>query len=266
MEAFYNRHRRSIKAAILTILFIILVINLLNLDLQSFLRRIILIVAMVFFTCCCLRCVLMRGLPTDAARLPPAERDEILKELAGLWNIVPIDVGGCSCCTKVSFSQAYVTGDKITLSGGPNARTQQQTIKLRRTPEGRLYVDKHGSYISQWNKVTQEVHINNALNMQLMWKRPQGAVIQQTVVQAAPAVVVLPSWWETVTDPSGRVYYKNNYKQTTSWTPPTAQQIADETREMNAMNAGEVEGAPPPSYNAPPAYNSTANAPPPNYS
>jgi len=221
----------------------------------------------------------MRGLPSDAVALPPAERDEILGELAGQWDIIPSSVPTRSNMPTVAFSTAYVNGDVITLSGGPYGKVQTQRIYLSRTPGGTIYLDKLGSYITVWDKALHEIHINNALNMTLIWRRPRGVhpagnqqtgtVILQPAPAAAPAaqpqaIVVLPSWWETMTDPSGRVYYKNNYKMTTSWTPPTAQQIADETRERNAGGEGEgVEGLPPPAYN--PGYTTADASAPPRY-
>jgi len=73
-----------------------------------------------------------------------------------------------------------------------------------------------------------------------------------------PAVLVLPHWWETQMDNNGRVYYKNNYKQTTSWTAPTAEQIAQETQERAADARITTEGTagapPPPAYHQAPPY------------
>jgi len=237
----------------------------------------------IVFIVVCLR-LQCRGLPKDAVPVPPQERDEILRDLAGQWDIIPtsaqtITVG----LRQVAYSKAFVSGDRVTLSGGPRGRVQSQRIYLSRTPDGTLYLDNLGSLVSKWDKAANEIHINNAMNMQLIWRRPGGYLanapagnIHQPVAPvvhqfqpppaAAPEVVVLPSWWETMTDPSGRVYYKNTYKMTTSWTPPTAQQIAAETRERDAEGKrGEGQGLPPPpSYNAAPAnYSTNASAPPP---
>jgi len=196
----------------------------------------------------------MRGLPPGATPLTSPEKEKVLNELAGEWDIVPVSNDGKS--DSIVFSKAFVTGSKITLSGGPNGMTLDQQIHLSRTPKGTIYIDKHGSCIEVWNKVLQEIRINNALNMILIWRRPRyGVPVPQAapVSEPPPAVVVLPSWWETMTAGNGKVYYKNNYKMTTSWTPPTAEQIAEETRERNAVAAEGMEGLPP-AYNVPPAY------------
>jgi len=217
----------------------------------------------------------MRGLPKDAVPIHSPEKEEILGELAGHWQIVPVSApsrptiqfvttrGGNP--RNIAFSTAYVTGSMLTLSGGPRGRTQSQSLFLSRTPNGTLWLDKLGSYVEVWDKANGELHINNALGMRLMWRRQgtqQQVIIQQPVAPvypsapaaAAPAVVVLPQWWSTKTDPNGRVYYRNAHNGTTSWTPPTAQQIAAETREreegwygQTAVGAG---GLPPPAYDA----------------
>lgn len=65
----------------------------------------------------------------------------------------------------------------------------------------------------------------------------------------------LPQWWETCTDPSGRVYYRNHHKRTTSWNLPSPEEIALETEERRAQvtNTSGEPSAPP--YDArPPAY------------
>jgi len=214
--------------------------------------------------------VQMRGLPPEAAPVISPEKEDILNELAGEWDIVPVNTGpnpNPVFARNIAFSKAYVTGTQITLSGGPRGRTQTQQIYLSRTPTGTLYLDNLGSYIEVWDKVQQEIHINNALNMTLIWRRPRSGVpltYAAPAIQRPPAVVVLPSWWETMTDANGKVYYKNNHKMTTSWTPPTAEQIAEETRERSALAAENMESQPPPAYNAPPAYETSgASAPPP---
>jgi len=294
MEEVYMRHRLKFVPVIVVTILMLIFIFAFNLGWMAPVILIFLSIPVLLF--CFIRHLHptlggMRGLPADATPIHPPERDEILRELAGQWDIIP--TGGAQPAISmhnISFSKAYVTGDNITLSGGPNGRVQNQKIFLSRTPAGTLYLDNLGSFVSTWDKVAQEIHINNALNMQLIWRRPQGgyqgnapaanyqqpvapvfhqpvaAVVQPPPAQGVREVLVLPSWWETMTDPSGRVYYKNSYKMTTSWTPPTAQQIADETRERNAAAVGEGEGQeglpPPPAYN--PAYKTTnASAPPP---
>jgi len=234
-------------------------------------QMILIIGCILLAPCACVAVIIRRitgrgrtqDLPADAAPVFSPEKEDILNALAGEWDIVPVSTEPNHVSAEnTAFTKVTVTGARITLSG-PHGRTLTQQINLTRTPLGRLYLDQ-GTYIEVWNKVEQEIHINSGLNKTLIWRRPRSAV---PAPQAAPApqqpaaVVVLPSWWETMTDANGRMYYKNNYKMTTSWTPPTVEMIADETRERNAQPAEDME-PPPPAYNPPPAFEtSSASAP-----
>jgi len=77
-----------------------------------------------------------------------------------------------------------------------------------------------------------------------------------TVTAQQPAVpsrmIALPEWWEACMDPSGRKYYRNTYKMTTSWDPPTAEQISLETEERRAQENASAPNCdlPPPAYDA----------------
>lgn len=215
------------------------------------------------------------NVPSNAKPIHSPEREEILRELAGMWKIVPISVIPPKCCLGceimdepylsrriAAYSQACVTGNSVSYSGGPTGRWLSYKIILKRTPQGTLYLDELGSYVEVWDKQKNEITIYNDLQKsRLRWRREgvQEVVMQQPVapllqapVAPAPAVVVLPAWWSTMTDPSGRLYYRNDHKGTTSWTPPSAEQIAAETRERQSQGYGGTgagaEGAPPPAY------------------
>jgi len=224
--------------------------------------------AMVLFFCICIVCR-MTGLPEDAVPLEPAERNKILRELSGSWRVTPTSSGVMGMTVK--FNKVYVNGNNALFSGGRKGSTQNRTLYLSRNPAGTLYIDKLGSLISSWDKAKHELHINNNLNMGMMWKRTSGGAREQKVQQPdfhniaaalQPAVVVLPSWWEAKINPSGRVYYQNNYKMSTSWNPPTAQQIAIETQERNAEGIEMMKGETQTTANAPSDY----SAPPPPFS
>merc|ERR1719419_1752406 len=193
-----------------------------------------------------------RTLPTDATPVLSPEKEEILNELAGEWDIAgKWDIATVSL-GLVRFTKANVNGDQIILSGGSGEGIGCFMISLSRTPAGRLYLDTDGSYIDAWNKASQEIRIC-LQEMRLIWRRPRrvepAPVVAQApevamVPQAAPppqAAVVLPSWWEPMTDANGKVYYKNNYRMTTSWTPPTIAQIVEETRERKAQAEAGME-------------------------
>jgi len=232
-----------------------------NLDAPFYIPVLIFALDILCFCFCCCQCPHTRGLPSDATPVESPEKEDILNELAGEWDIVPVKVPTYVGRQRpFAFAKVYVTGTQLTFSGGPEGSTHTDNIYLSRTPAGTLYIDNYGSYIKVWNKIKQEITINTGLNATIIWRRQQSGVLATRAAPAIqlPVVIALPSWWEILTDANGKVYYRNNHKMTTSWTPPSPEQIAEETRERNAQTFGEIEGLPPPAYN--PAYN-----PPPVY-
>jgi len=206
--------------------------------------------------CCMVACLHqmlgIRGLPWDAAPLVLPERDDILAELQGTWIIEPIDTGsGLSGAMARNAGNSIVTftGCAMIIGG---IEPRQQEVFLSRTPDGRLYLDRMGSYIEEWNRAEGVIRLNDCMGMiMLLRKSGPSPATTSAPVQQQPASqpIVLPVWWETMQDPSGKVYYKNNHNGTTSWTPPTPEQIAKETQERNAQAAADSG---PPAYDQPP--------------
>jgi len=121
-----------------------------------------------------------RGPSVNTAPLLKEERIKILKELAGLWDIVSSSaVGNTALGSNVQFSKAYVGESIITLSGGPNVRVYNQAIFLSRSTNGTLYLDTSGTYIEKWDKERQELHIYSVLS-RMTWRRPQVSYIKKT--------------------------------------------------------------------------------------
>jgi len=222
-------------------------------------------------------------------KLDNEEIQEILDLLLGDWEITTSN----GCIVK-TFTKAYVTHDTIRYSG-PNGETGWDFLDLSRTPSGNISLDSEGrSCIWKWDKAKQEIIVfgffrlegYTNLRIETTWCRPgaSSATVDQEIelypepaqtasappIQAASApqpgatgnfqpavkVLVLPAWWESCMDTNGRVYYKNNYKKTTSWTPPTPEQIAFETQERRAQEGASPDdyGAPPSYYDSPPAF------------
>jgi len=214
-------------------------------------------------------------------KLDNEEIQEILDLLLGDWEITT-----WNGCTQKTFTKANVTHDTIHYSA-PNGETEEVFLDLSRTPDGNINLDSEGrSYIQEWDEAKQEIIVFGFfrleeftnLNIETTWCRPGASsatveleielypVPAQTAsapqpgatgnFQPAVKVLVLPAWWETCMDTNGRVYYKNNYKKTTSWTPPTPEQIALETQERRAQEGASPDdyGAPPSYYDSPPAF------------
>lgn len=206
-----------------------------------------------------------RGLPEDAQDISgTAEGDLLLADLQGEWKIIPFNaavhanpntgVAYQSRIRRIAYDTAYVNGTMLSLSGGNAISPQTQQLFLSKTPSGTIYLDRLGSYITNWDKTKHEIHINNALNMTLIWKRKADWIMQNagSVPNPAPVqVLILPHWYEQLKAPDGRTYYRNNFKKTTSWTPPTQAEI-DADKAAGAGAPSTTAGAPPPNYDAPP--------------
>ena len=74
------------------------------------------------------------------------------------------------------FSRVFVSGEKMTFSGGPNNRTQAQTINIHRTPEGIIYLDEKGSVLTKWEPQNGVIEVKNVLGFKIMWKRERTTI------------------------------------------------------------------------------------------
>ena len=88
----------------------------------------------------------------------------------GLWDVIPMELPGNGRNTA-GFSQVFVSGDKMTFSGGPYGRTQVQTISIHRTPEGTIYIDDKGSVLTNFDPQNGVIEVKNVLGFKIMWKR-----------------------------------------------------------------------------------------------
>jgi len=221
----------------------------------------------VFGSCCfCCGCCLI---------LNKLDEEEIFDNFLGEWNIAAdTDVA------QTTFTKANVTRDTIHYTG-PNGMSEVVELFLCRRADGLIDLDKAGNtIIKKWDEDWQELNVvgfwgdsaRSAVNS--TWRRPiAGIELIPTTASAPPeetalaprgetnsalqpgftgnllpaiGMLDLPEWWETSMDPEGRVFYKNKYKNTSSWTPPTPEQIALETQERRTLQ--EDFDLPPPAY------------------
>ena len=73
--------------------------------------------------------------------------------------------------STIAFSRVFVSGDKITFSGGPNGRTNVQTIDIHRTPEGMIFLDDKGSILTNFDPHNGVIEVKNVFGFKIMWKR-----------------------------------------------------------------------------------------------
>ena len=97
------------------------------------------------------------------------------------------DMGLRNGQNTIAFSRVFVSGEKMTFSGGPQGRTQVQTISIHRTPEGTMYFDDKGSILTNFDPQNGVIEVKNVLGFKIMWKR-QGvsAITKQQHSSALP--------------------------------------------------------------------------------
>ena len=81
------------------------------------------------------------------------------------------DMGMWNGQHTMGFSRVFVSGEKMTFSGGPGGRTQLQTISVHRTPDGVIYLDDKGSVLDKFAPQEGVVEVTNALGFRIGWKK-----------------------------------------------------------------------------------------------
>eukprot|EP01063_Lacrimia_lanifica_P029172 TRINITY_DN43_c0_g2_i1.p1 TRINITY_DN43_c0_g2~~TRINITY_DN43_c0_g2_i1.p1 ORF type:complete len:233 (+),score=31.22 TRINITY_DN43_c0_g2_i1:57-755(+) len=147
------------------------------------------------------KCILskLRGTPEDRTPLPAAEEEELVAALQGEWDIIATGVpkwlsdlpaadasryrSRRTGVQQISFTKAFVKGYSYTLQGGASGRTQTEEFEFYRGtwadhPSGpqpnALFVDKLGSVMTTCAPSCGVIEVNNALNVDIMWRRPAG--------------------------------------------------------------------------------------------
>merc|ERR1712062_782168 len=122
--------------------------------------------------------------PPDAEKLSDQESKFYMDQMQGLWDIIPIEMpnmGMGNGQNTIAFSQAFVSGNIVTLSGGPGGRVQTQFISIHRTPEGVIYLDDKGSILNKFAPQEGVVEVTNALGFKICWKKSGQAMSLNTV-------------------------------------------------------------------------------------
>ena len=90
-----------------------------------------------------------------------------------MWDVIAMETPDIRIGAQntTGFSRVFVSGEKMTFSGGPNNRTQAQTISIHRTPEGIIYLDEKGSVLTKWDPQNGVIEVKNVLGFKIMWKR-----------------------------------------------------------------------------------------------
>ena len=75
------------------------------------------------------------------------------------------DMGPWNGQNTMGFSRVFVSGEKMTFYGGPQGRTTQpQSLSIQRTPEGTMYLDDHGTILTNFDPKNEVIELKDKLD------------------------------------------------------------------------------------------------------
>ena len=167
-------------------------------------------------TCClCIPLFTYSGIPEGTTRVPEAEEKEILKRWYGHWKLIDLGSAGPGVGNRLAFTDGYIDGNILALSGGMHNRTQhvgsyndsshdsyvttavanapqKQRMSLWRGADGTLYIDNTGSRVV--SETPTELKIKNSIGFDMAYVRegagasPAGVVVQGMAAPIAPVM------------------------------------------------------------------------------
>ena len=165
-------------------------------------------------TCCvCIPLFTYSGIPEGTTRVPEDEEKEILKRWYGHWKLIDLGSAGPGVGNRLAFTDGYIDGNILALSGGMHNTTQhvgsynddtynhsittavanapqKQRLSLWRGTDGTLYIDNTGSRVV--SETPTELKLKNSLGMDMAFVRqggsPAGVVVQGMAAPIAPVM------------------------------------------------------------------------------
>ncbi len=165
-------------------------------------------------TCCvCIPLFTYSGIPEGTTRVPEDEEKEILKRWYGHWKLVDLGSAGPGVGNRLAFTDGYIDGNILALSGGMQNTTQhigsynddtynrsittavanapqKQRLSLWRGTDGTLYIDNTGSRVV--SETPTELKIKNSIGFDMAYVRqgapPAGVVVQGMAAPIAPVM------------------------------------------------------------------------------
>ena len=165
-------------------------------------------------TCCvCIPLFTYSGIPEGTTRVPEDEEKEILKRWYGHWKLVDLGSAGPGVGNRLAFTDGYIDGNILALSGGMHNTTQhvgsigdshyrqsittavanapqKQRLSLWRGTDGTLYIDNTGSRVV--SETPTELKIKNSIGFDMAYVRqgapPAGVVVQGMAAPIAPVM------------------------------------------------------------------------------
>ena len=158
----------------------------------------------------CMKLFTVTGIPEGTPKVPKDEEKAILARWQGRYKIVSLSSPPGITGNVVSFTDAHIQGDILTISGGgreihtphgiikmPN-QPQKQRVSLWRGADGVLYIDNIGSKLVRESPT--QLEMKNALGFGLRWDRVASAPVQMgRVEESAPT-----KWASRPTSPGGQ--------------------------------------------------------------
>ena len=86
----------------------------------------------------------------------------------------------------------------MTFYGGPQGRTTQpQSLSIQRTPEGTMYLDDHGTILTNFDPKNEVIELNSSLyGIKIMWKKAGDS----------PPIITSVNGWTQRSDGAGYSY------------------------------------------------------------
>lgn len=165
-------------------------------------------------TCCvCIPLFTYSGIPEGTTRVPEDEEKEILKRWYGHWKLIDLGSAGPGVGNRLAFTDGYIDGNILALSGGMHNTTQhigsynddtynrsittavanapqKQRLSLWRGTDGTLYIDNTGSRVV--SETPTELKIKNSIGFDMAYVRqgapPAGVVVQGMAAPIAPVM------------------------------------------------------------------------------
>ncbi len=163
--------------------------------------------------CCSKTLFKYSGIPEGTTRVPEAEEKEILQRWYGHWKLHDLGSAGPGVGNRLAFTDGYIDGNILALSGGMHNTTQhigsynddtynrsittavanapqKQRLSLWRGTDGTLYIDNTGSRVV--SETPTELKIKNSIGFDMAYVRqgapPAGVVVQGMAAPIAPVM------------------------------------------------------------------------------
>jgi len=116
----------------------------------------------------------MRGVPVSAKKLDPDDVKKRLRQMQGEWRMSLVKCPPHHQNIRMTNDKVMVVGNELFgMSSETGVRGPTQKIRFMQSPKGKLYLDKHGSFVTVWRPEQNRIEINNAMGFVVRYSRPK---------------------------------------------------------------------------------------------